>query len=194
MSKETELSRIMITSPNLTKEDYERLEAEQFYYRRELTSKDEQCAGLIERWNRLARRQEAVNRKIALIDREIDKCQATLGLLRDSVKTALEKKRAWLEKVSDVKSFINEFNEVIAQSSKSEFAQSMAEIRREHEDWMAKISTTLRDIKDLGQSLNAVRANLMLHGKNREFEENGQETKSQTRSPNSKSCNDQTVQ
>ena len=158
----------MITRPNLTMEDYERLEAEQFYYKRQLTSKENQYANLIERRNRLVYRINAMRRQIVVIIREIDNCEDAIKNLRDSVKMSLNEKRIWLIKLTNVKRFIHEFNEIIGQTSSPEFNMKMENIRKEHDEWMKKISRTLKDIKDLDQTLNAIRANLILHGKDLE--------------------------
>ncbi|XP_043267542.1 centrosomal protein of 83 kDa-like [Venturia canescens] len=161
---EVELKRGAISGPNLTKEDYERLEAEQFRYKLELQTMKNECVRFRDRRDNLIVRIKEMPEKMKGVDISLEKCEKMMILLKYSIKLQLQERKIWLAKLADAKHFVRNFNEIIGATERPEFATRITNIRKEHEEWMKKISSFLSDIRNLGQSLNSLRANLMLHG------------------------------
>lgn len=158
-----ELKRRTISSPRLTMEDYERLEAEQFRYKLELTTIENECTKFQEQRDKLLDRIKKMPEKMIKINVSLENCEKMLMILKYSIKLQLEERKIWLGKLADAKHFIRNFDEIIGSTNRPEFATRMSKIRKEHEEWMNKISHFLNDIKNLGQSLNSLRASLILH-------------------------------
>lgn len=166
---EFNLKLIIASVPNLTKEDYERLETENFYYKYELKRKKNNCFILIERQNNLLLKIELIQSNILEQKCDLQSCHEILDDLKKNIKYLQKVNSNLIIKLNDKKQMIQGCQEFLAKFRTNDFNGYMKLVYKDHEKWMNKISTDLKRIKRLDESLSAVKTNLILHGKNVEL-------------------------
>uniref|UniRef100_A0A0C9RKA3 Cmk protein n=1 Tax=Fopius arisanus TaxID=64838 RepID=A0A0C9RKA3_9HYME len=159
---ENNLYAIISSEPSLSKDHYERLEAEQFYYKQQLNSKNHHRAILMSRRECSAHEVEDFDLKISRVRARIKSGKLRISNLRKTVKYHLRNHRAVLNK-------INRNNKIISNYRKETDVSNLDATQREYEEWVEKISVILKEIKRVGQALSALKTNLILHGKNIEL-------------------------
>lgn len=155
----------MSSGPNLSSDDYEKLEAEQHYYKEQLDAKSSHRIGLIDKKNYSALKLEAFKLKMSHVRDGIEYKKRRILQLRKVMKHRLDYDRTMINRINKNKKIISNYRSEIHQFDRDK-------MYKDYEDWMKKIAMMLKQVKRLGQSLSALKTNLILHGRNIELAAN----------------------
>ncbi|KAK0083330.1 hypothetical protein PV325_008967 [Microctonus aethiopoides] len=150
---------------NLTKSEYEQLEAEKFYYQMIMQDKKFKCEQLITKKIILKDEINSVRMKILQLSTEICVCNKIIDEAKRTINKLLRTNTILRKELTMKKKFIYTFEELFSNGMNEMIRFKLTEVRGEHEKWIKKIANILNSIKHINKNLNAVEINLILQEK-----------------------------
>ncbi|KAK0162673.1 hypothetical protein PV327_006431 [Microctonus hyperodae] len=150
---------------NLTKFDYERLEAEKFYYQMIIQDKKSKCEQLITKQLMLKNEINLVRMKISQLNIEISVCNKIIHESKRTINKLLRTNAILRKELTLKKKFIHTYEELFSNEVNEKIRLKLTEVRCEHEKWIKKIGNILNSIKNTNKNLNAIEVNLILQEK-----------------------------
>ncbi|XP_057340187.1 A-kinase anchor protein 9-like [Microplitis mediator] len=156
------LKSIIRKNSNLTKMDYERLEAEKYFYLQQFDQKNLQLKNLLSRKKKVITKIRVVNSQAREVATKIQKSKLeSLELNKKILELELQKSKT-RNKISTLKIVLSNLNYNYLNKNNEYFAI----INNQHEKWIKKIARQLKELKLLRQKMNAIKTNFILHEKN----------------------------
>ncbi|XP_046424174.1 golgin subfamily A member 6-like protein 22 isoform X2 [Neodiprion fabricii] len=156
VEKEVVFDALKILTPNLDRKDYERLEAENFYYRHELRLKEEEGERLARRQERISRQLQAIQQKRKNLLRLIKLQQDTIQKLKQRIVQTCRQKQMKRKKEREVQQYFDKFEFILGLRLYPEVHAKMEYFQNQHKEWLERVARLMAEIKNRNQSLKDV--------------------------------------
>ncbi|XP_046476867.1 cilia- and flagella-associated protein 184-like isoform X2 [Neodiprion pinetum] len=156
VEKEVIFDALKILTPNLDRKDYERLEAENFYYRHELRLKEEEGERLARRQERISRQLQAIQHKRKNLLRLIKLQRDTIQKLKQRIVQTCRQKQMKRKKEREVQQYFDKFEFILGLRLYPEVHAKMEYFQNQHKEWLEKVARLMAEIKNRNQSLKDV--------------------------------------
>ncbi|KAH0554661.1 golgin IMH1-like [Cotesia glomerata] len=160
------LSEIIRKNSNLTKTDYERLEAEKLFYTQQLEQKIQQIKFFKLKKRSLEFKIGKLKSKNREIKSQIQKSEILKPELKKKILELELRKSKLREKFLGRKIVKNKINCQVLVKKNRGLKEYQKIVRQEHQKWIKKISRQLKQLKILRQKMSAVKTYFILHEKN----------------------------
>ncbi|XP_046592918.1 uncharacterized protein LOC124293929 isoform X1 [Neodiprion lecontei] len=156
VEKEVIFDALKILTPNLDRKDYERLEAENFYYRHELRLKEEEGERLARRQERISRQLQAIQHKRKNLLRLIKLQRDTIQKLKQRIVQICRQKQMKRKKEREVQQYFDKFEFFLGLRLYPEVHAKMEYFQNRHKEWLERVARLMAEIKNRNQSLKDV--------------------------------------
>ncbi|XP_034937250.1 uncharacterized protein [Chelonus insularis] len=164
-----QLNSMTHCNPNLTKEDYERLEAENFYYQEELSNKENKRKQLLSKIASIRNEIKLTNLEIKNINKEMDLCHIKRLNLNQMINNYQRERRVIKNKLLLNDQILTVLKKNYKDAQSGVLETEMMDLKKEHEEGIKIIAQQLRELKHLRASTSALKTDFILHGKNIEL-------------------------
>lgn len=153
IEKEVVFDALNIITPNLDQKDYERLEAENFFYKHDLRRKEREAEILAGRRARISRELEFIRVKRNRLSLLILKRRNTLDELKLKVAEVSRRRDGRRRKIKEMKHYFDKFESILGLRLYPEVQEKMNVIQDRHKEWLDKVATLVDEIKKKDECL-----------------------------------------
>ncbi|XP_046743329.1 DNA ligase 1-like isoform X2 [Diprion similis] len=173
VEKEVVFDALKILTPNLDRKDFDRLEAENFYYRHELRRKEKEG-------ERLARKQERVSRQLQAIQHKRKNLSRVIKIRRDIVQKLKQRavqicrqKQIKRKKEREVQQYSEKFESILGLRLYPEVHAKMEYFQNQHKVWLERVAHLMAEIKNKDRSLQDIEPHQNIHKLKQTSDEEG---------------------
>lgn len=156
VEKELVFNAINILTPNLDQKDYERLEAENFYYKHELRMKEREIERLALRRDRQSNSLKMLKRKrnklSQIIQKRRDKSEKLKRKFVKISKLRLTKRR----KIKEVENYFEKLELILGLHLYPEVNAKVKDISCQRDEWLIRIAKIVSEIKKRDECLKVL--------------------------------------